>query len=78
MILKNILSKGQIVLPKTIRDLLGINVGDQVIVDVKDDKIILTKKHNVKDLFDEAYKKCNKKITMKEIKMQLNERYERD
>ena len=33
MISKNVLAKGQIVIPKTIRDLLGINVGDKMIVD---------------------------------------------
>lgn len=75
MMLRNILGKGQIVIPKTIRELLGINVGDQIIIDVKEDKIILTKKHDENDIFLEASKRCKQKISMKEIKKELNNRY---
>ena len=78
MMLRNILAKGQIVIPKTIRDLLGIHVGDQVIIDVKDDKIILSKKEDAKDIFLEASKRCKQKISMKEIKKELEKRYEED
>ncbi len=78
MMLRNILAKGQIVIPKTIRDLLGINVGDQVVIDVKHDKIILSKKHDVKNIFLEASKRCKQKISMKEIKKELEKRYEED
>lgn len=78
MISKNVLAKGQIVIPKTIRDLLGINVGDKLIVDVENGKIILSKKQNVLDAFLEVCKRSPGKISMKEIKRDLERRYEED
>jgi AbrB family looped-hinge helix DNA binding protein len=78
MISKNVLAKGQIVIPKTIRDLLGINVGDKMIVDVENGKITLSKKQNILDTFLEVCKKSPGKISMKEIKRELDKRYEGD
>ena len=78
MISKNVLAKGQIVIPKTIRDLLGINIGDRMIVDVENGKIILSKKQNMSDAFLEVCKKSPGKISMKEIKRDLESRYEED
>jgi AbrB family looped-hinge helix DNA binding protein len=78
MILKNVLAKGQIVIPKTIRDLLGINIGDQMLIDIEDGKIIITKKENVIDIFNEISNKTKKKISMKDIKKELNNRYLED
>ena len=78
MILKNILAKGQIVIPKTIRDLLGINIGDKMEIDVEDGKIILSKKQNVMDAFIEVSKKSTGKISIKKIKKELENRYEED
>lgn len=78
MISKNVLAKGQIVIPKTIRDLLGINVGDKLIVDVENGKIILSKKQNVLDTFLDVCKRSPGKISMKEIKRDLERRYEED
>lgn len=72
------MAKGQIVIPKTIRDLLGINVGDEMIIDIEDGKIILSKKQNVVDVFLEVCKRGSGKISMKEIKRELETRYERD
>ncbi len=78
MISKNILAKGQIVIPKTIRDLLGLNIGDELTIDVKDKKIILSKKQNVKDIFLEVSNKNSDKLSMKKIKKDLKERYKGD
>jgi len=78
LISKNVLAKGQIVIPKTIRDLLGINVGDKLIVDVENGKIILSKKQNVLDTFLDVCKRSPGKISMKEIKRDLERRYEED
>ncbi len=72
------MAKGQIVIPKTIRDLLGINVGDEMIIDIEDGKIILSKKQNVVDVFLEVCKRGSGKLSMKEIKRELETRYERD
>jgi len=78
MISKNVLAKGQIVIPKTIRDLLGINVGDEVVIDIQNDKIILSKKQNVVNVFLEVCEKSLRRISMKEIKKELETRYEED
>jgi len=78
MILKNVLAKGQIVIPKTIRDLLGINIGDKIIVDVENGKIILSKKQNIVENFLEVAQKSPKKLTMKKIKKDMKNRYMED
>ena len=78
MISKNVLAKGQIVIPKTIRDLMGINVGDEMIIDIDDRKIILSKKENLTDVFTEVAYSNSKKISVKEIKTILMSRYEED
>ncbi|CAD6494151.1 MAG: Antidote-toxin recognition MazE, bacterial antitoxin [Candidatus Argoarchaeum ethanivorans] len=78
MISKNVLAKGQVVIPKTIRDLLAINVGDELVIDVEDEKIILSKKQNVLDVFLEICERSSGEISMKEIKKELETRYEGD
>ncbi|RZB33015.1 MAG: hypothetical protein AEth_00132 [Candidatus Argoarchaeum ethanivorans] len=78
MISKNVLAKGQVVIPKTIRDLLAINVGDELVIDVEGEKIILSKKQNVLDVFLEICERSSSKISMKEIKRELETRYEGD
>ena len=78
MIAKNILAKGQIVIPKTIRDLMGINIGDEMVIDIEGDKIILSKKQNVLEVFLKVCKESSGKISMKEIKKELATRYEED
>lgn len=57
---------------------MGINVGDEMIIDIEDGKIILSKKQNVVDVFLEVCKRGSGKISMKEIKRELETRYERD
>jgi len=76
MISKNILAKGQVVIPKTIRDLLGINVGDELLFDVENGKIVLSKKTNVVDVFLEACEKSTGKLSVRKIKRELEARYE--
>lgn len=78
MISKNVLAKGQIVIPKTIRDLLGINVGDEIIIDVENEKIVLSKKQNIVEIFLDVCKRSSGKISMKEIKSELETRYKED
>ncbi len=78
MLTRHILAKGQIVIPKTIRDMLGINEGDEVVIEVEKDKIILLKKESVVDIFSEVCAKGSKKISMDEIKRELETRYGED
>ena len=78
MLSKNVLAKGQIVIPKTIRDMLGINEGDEMEIDVEDEKIILTKRSNVTEVFSQVCQESPGRISMKDIKRQLEARYEGD
>lgn len=68
--------KGQIVIPKTIRDLLGIAVGEDVVVEVSGDKIIIKlRKENLGDaLFTMLPKKRKKKIE----KIDVHKMYEKE
>lgn len=78
MILKDVLAKGQIVIPKTIRDLLGINIGDKILVDVEKGKIILSKKQDIVKEFLKVSNKTQDKMSMKKLKKELESRYEED
>ena len=78
MISKHVLAKGQIVLPKMIRELLGIKVGDELIIDVKNEKIILSKKQNINQIFSEVSKQSSGTLPMDKIKKELSKRYAED
>lgn len=78
MLTRHILAKGQIVIPKAIRDMLGLIVGDEVVIEVEKDRIILLKKESVVDIFSEVCAKGSKKISMDEIKMELKTGYGED
>jgi len=68
MLTKKVLAKGQVVIPKTLRDMLGIHVGDEVIFDVKDNGLILRKKGKVSDIFREIARNGPGRITQDEVK----------
>ncbi|MEE9151153.1 MAG: AbrB/MazE/SpoVT family DNA-binding domain-containing protein [Thermoplasmata archaeon] len=76
MISKKVLAKGQVVIPKAIRDLLGINEGDEVVIGIEKEKIILSKKQDAFDVFLEVSERKAKKISIKDIKKELEARYE--
>ena len=78
IISKTVLAKGQIVIPKTIRGLMGIDVGDELVIDIHDRKIILTKKTDGRDVFLEVCDACSGNISMEEIKRELAARYQGD
>lgn len=42
MTMSRVGQKGQVVLPKEFRDVLGINPGDRVVFDIQDGKVVLT------------------------------------
>ena len=75
MITKKVLAKGQVVIPKAIRDMLGVNVGDEMVVDVEGGRIILSKKRDVVRVFSEVARTSGRRVGMAEIKHILEERY---
>jgi len=75
MMTRNVLAKGQIVIPKAIRELMGINVGDAILMDIENRKIIISKKEDVVEIFLEVCEANSRKISMKGIKRELERRY---
>ena len=68
--------KGQVVIPKDIRDLLKIKPGSEIIIEIKKNEIIIRPAEN-EDEFLKKFFKTSKKLTEKiDIKKQLEEHYE--
>jgi bifunctional DNA-binding transcriptional regulator/antitoxin component of YhaV-PrlF toxin-antitoxin module len=75
---KSVLAKGQIVIPKINRDLLNINIWDKMNSDIQNDKIIISKQETAQHVFQKMSQKHAKKLTMAEIKKELNRRHQED
>ncbi len=75
MMTRHVLNKGQIVIPKALRDILGIDIGDEMQIELENNNIIMKKKTNPVDVFREVAKSSQKRITMKDIKEDLESRY---
>tara|TARA_Y100000310_G_scaffold271987_1_gene286737 strand:- start:9865 stop:10104 length:240 start_codon:yes stop_codon:yes gene_type:complete len=77
LIKREIGEKGQIVVPKDIRDYLGLNIGSRVIFEVKDDKIFIKKEDNPEEIVEDFFNtpKIKKKISVKDIKKMYGESY---
>jgi len=77
IIKREIGEKGQVVIPKDIRKHLGLDVGINIIFEVKDDEIIIKKEEDpteiVKDFFNTP--KLKKKISLKDLKKTYEEHY---
>lgn len=71
--------KGQVVVPKNIRDLLGLKKGQKVVFQVKGEEVFMRPEQEaedfVKDFLDVPGKE--KKGSVKEIKSLLEDRYEK-
>ena len=72
--------QGQVIIPKDIRDKIGIKEYSEVIVDVLDDSVIIKKIKHESVLYVDYYcttysKKLTKKIDIKKI---IEEQYESD
>ena len=76
MMTRHVLNKGQIVIPKALRDILGIDIGDEIQIELDNNNIIMKKKTNPVDVFREVAGSNQKRITMKGIKEDLESRYQ--
>ena len=78
IIKREIGEKGQVVIPKDIRDYFGLEAGINIIFEIKNDEIIIKKENNpietVEDFFDTP--KLKKKVSIKELKRAYEEQYE--
>ena len=78
IITRHVLGKGQVVIPKDLRETLGINTGDVVQIELEEEHLIIRKAIDPVDVFREVSSSSGSKITMKEIKKELEDRYEED
>lgn len=60
--------KGQVVIPKQIREEIGLYPGEKIEFDLNDSEIIIRKKKNPIKLFLEVKKLANKKFTESDFK----------
>lgn len=82
MLVKSIQKKGQIVIPKAIREMLGLREGSEVMINLRGEEIIIKKKETIEDFFNEMDKMVEEKgIEVKKIDLdtlyenQLEERH---
>ena len=69
--------KGQVVIPKDVRELLNIKPGSEVLIEVRNDEIIIRSNLNGQEFlkkFIETPKKLSKKIDFKKV---YDKQYER-
>ena len=78
MISRHVLGKGQIVIPKVLRETLGIYEGDMVQIEMEDDHLIIRKATNPVDIFREVASSSDPSISMKDIKKELESRYDEE
>lgn len=71
--------KGQVVIPKDIREYLGLSKGNKVVFEIRDKEVIIKQEQDpikiVEDFFNTP--KIKRKISVKELKEIYNEQYER-
>lgn len=70
--------KGQIVIPKDIRDNLGLNIGVNITFEVEDDKVILKKEKDPNDFLKDFLNvpKIKRKLSIKDLKKAYEKQYE--
>lgn len=78
IISRHVLAKGQIVIPKALREILGMYPGDLVQIELEDDHLIIRKSMDPLEVFREISGSSGSSITMKEIRKELRDRYEED
>lgn len=70
--------KGQVVVPKDIREYIGIKPGSEVIFEVRGKEVVLKLQKSGKEFVEDfcnVPKKLRKNITIKDIKKMLDEQY---
>ena len=77
---REISEKGQVVIPKDIREMLGLRKGSNVVFEIRDKEVIIkpeqTPEEFLKDFLDVP--KLKKRLTSKEIKKVILEQYDEE
>ncbi|PIN93210.1 hypothetical protein COU54_04040 [Candidatus Pacearchaeota archaeon CG10_big_fil_rev_8_21_14_0_10_31_24] len=71
-------AKGQVVIPKDIRTILGVTGKDEIIFEVKDKEVTIKNKQTPEDFLKEffKYKNTGNRISLKELKKLEEESYD--
>ncbi len=80
MLVREIYEKGQVVIPKNLREMLGMRAGTKVVFEVEGDRMIIKKARNIKKEFEKiaAQGESISKIDLdKEYEEQIEERMRR-
>ncbi len=78
-ITREIGEKGQVVIPKDIREMLNLRSGGKVVFEIKDKEVLIKPEQDVEEFlkdFFSIHEKLKKNITIKEIKKILDEKYD--
>ena len=80
MIKREIGEKGQVVIPKDIRDSFGLKEGSKVVFEVKDKEIVIKPEQNPEEFLKDFFNilKLKKRLTSKEIKRIILEQYDEE
>ncbi|MBS3075116.1 AbrB/MazE/SpoVT family DNA-binding domain-containing protein [Candidatus Pacearchaeota archaeon] len=80
IIRREIGEKGQVVIPKDIREHLGLNIGVNIIFEVRDNEVVLKKEDDASKIVEDFFNtpKIKRKIDVKELKKIYKEQYEEE
>lgn len=78
-IIREIGEKGQVVIPKDIREILNLRKGKKIVFEIKDREVSIKPEEDVEEFlkdFFSIHEKIKKNITLKEIKKILDGKYD--
>ncbi|MEK6895442.1 MAG: AbrB/MazE/SpoVT family DNA-binding domain-containing protein [Nanoarchaeota archaeon] len=79
-IVRDVGEKGQVVIPKDIREMLGIGNGKKVVFEVRDKEVFLRKEEDVEKFLEDLFNvpKLKKRLTAKQMKNLILEQYDEE
>lgn len=80
IIKREIGEKGQVVIPKDIRELLRLGKGEKVVFEVKDKEVVIKAEQDPEQVVEDFFNtpKLKKKLTAKDLKKIIYEQYDEE